>query len=458
MVIKNYKLKYLKYKYKYLYLKNEVGGAQFIPSDLNRATSMSLKKSIDEDIFDKPETRRMVSLPDINNQMKKKQKIDWSYHSFDEKIHFSKDRKNLISKIIDILKSEFNPCELFSIMNEETIERIGSESASASVYKMKWNTPIKMELTRGIKINLDCAIKIMINKSDSDVEKHKNELKYANMASDLVLNDICEYYPVVLYSSNNCDNIITYRKEDIEKGELYVFSQCVDKSDLRNALKKYVKTQISQKEHFEELKEDIRISKLIDKNKTLKDCYENKNKTLSGALLVSERASGDLYQLFFGKSNKETKNDDIWIRRNTKPFWKIILKKIIIAIYHLPFMHNDLHLGNILLVKEQSDDEWMPLIHDFGEATSFDRNIQFAQYSNYVLDYYNFFYSIEEAIKKINQNKNVLLDNNEMDPKICEWLNTTSIKMRKELEKYTPNIINKMDISFINKLYSILDN
>jgi hypothetical protein len=454
----NYKLKYLKYKNKYIYLKNKIGGSKKT-TDLDLVSFKSKRATSDKFKgigFKLPKTKRMMSLPTAVNKLNTTE-LDWSYHSFNKGIYFSKSRMNIINKIIYILKEEFNPCELFSIMNKETIERIGSDSASASVYRMKDNYPIKMELSRGININLDCAIKIMINKNDDDVLKHTNELKYAHIASNLVLNNICEYYPIVLYDSIKCTNIVTYREEDIKKGELYVLSQCVDDTSIHYQRKHILKNKILEKDSIIDIENDPFITKYIDKDEKLNDCYKDKKKTLSGALLVSERASGDLYQIFFGKPNKKMEGDNIWEQRNTTPFWTNLLKKIIIAIYYLPFMHNDLHLGNILLVKKE-DGEWIPLIHDFGESTDFNRYIIGATYSNYVLDYMNFFYSIEEAIKTISESKNALNDHNELKPEICKWLKNISIELRNELEIFVKKDNNEnISALFIKKMFYIID-
>ena len=103
-------------------------------------------------------------------------------------------------------------------------------------------------------------------------------------------------------------------------------------------------------------------------------CFILENINLHGSVLVSELAWGDLHALL--TSNEEQKEP--FNRKWKIPFWKKLIKKILIAIHHLGFVHDDLHLGNILIANisknQENNDEnnWIPLIHDFGTSCSYE--------------------------------------------------------------------------------------
>ncbi len=75
----NYKLKYMKYKNKYNYLKNKIGGSKKT-TDLDLVSFKSKRATSDEFKgieFKLPKTKRMMSLPTAVNKLNTTE-LDWS--------------------------------------------------------------------------------------------------------------------------------------------------------------------------------------------------------------------------------------------------------------------------------------------------------------------------------------------------------------------------------------------
>jgi tRNA A-37 threonylcarbamoyl transferase component Bud32 len=336
-------------------------------------------------------------------------KVLWIQHSYGRKL--VDDRLFLIKKIRSLLsqRSPTFTCQLFNNIFDEdkiNITRIGSESNNAHVYKMNDGHKIKIDVEVGVSIMFDCAIKVMVIKDDNDYSQHEKEVEFAKMVSDLVLSGVCEYYPILLYSHVGCNNLITFKNSDQIKGTLYLIYKCIENSSIKSRTKRLIKIILNKINSFDGLSENnnkLRGKSILDyisENESVDKCYRNildKNK-LIGTIMVSELAWGDLKQLIIG----ESLNLSLMTLRQNIDFWKDIIIKIIKAIHHLPFIHNDLHLGNILLA-EKKNNEWIPLIHDFGESTDFNQ-INEETFSNYVMDFKKFFDSLKLEVIALFQN------------------------------------------------------
>ncbi len=293
-------------------------------------------------------------------------------------------------------KEEFNSCSV------DVEYRIGSESTKGEVYKTK------LEILGNYISNFEnsnevyMATKILPILNDKSIKDNENEIKLALEASRLVLKGESIYFPIV-YNFAICEETNFYNNKDYKLG-FYERS-------LRYQQFRKISSIIS--EVFDSFKfKDEALSKIVEYKRSLKspefvinyivkklenDNISNKNDIqkvinllnkinfdikISSHLLFSEIASYDLnYYLNNFKLSYENLYD--------------ILYKIFYAINDLHtklnILHNDLHLGNILILEiinynEDKDNEEfensqflkIPLIHDFGSS----RKINFENLDN----------------------------------------------------------------------------
>lgn len=232
----------------------------------------------------------------------------------------------------------------------EVLQRIGSESKEAEVYLV--SLPDQ---------NLG-AMKIMPRKSIDDISKNSNEIQVASQASELALNEECRYFPHV-YASGHCSNVSLY------PGSQHI-PRAIEWAQYERLLSQYpgkermIEILIHQGLPFDRISQRLNL-----KYKT--------TPMISADILISELANEDMGQ---------------WaLRGHSLNDWKLIIKDVLNGLHclhvDLGFIHNDMHLGNVLITEEER-----ALIHDFGKAEPIGAY-------DFTRDYTTFLYSLLDETK-----------------------------------------------------------
>jgi hypothetical protein len=246
----------------------------------------------------------------------------------------------------------------------EVKSRIGSESTMAQVFKVETD-------------KIEIAAKILPITNNSSVKNNENEILLAIEASELVKVRKSKYF-LRVYGFAFCKETYFYEDKYYEKSRRfqeyeYLLTLTNDSNiieKIKDYKKRFIDADITAKKIFPDL--DIKFSGKVQSH-----------------ILFSELAYCDLKYYI---ETYEPSVKDI----------KIIVKNIFKAIrdmhMKLHIVHNDLHLGNILI---KSLDNPIPLIHDFGKSyksefiSEYDRKDDLLHFLN-KLTMYNF---VDELIE-----------------------------------------------------------
>lgn len=285
--------------------------------------------------------------------------------------------------------NDINLCQI------EALERIGSDSTMGEVYKYD----IEDE---------NIAIKILPIINSRSEKINQNEITLAKQVSQLVLENKSKYFPIVYYDIF-CNSTFYYEHSNSKfaiqslnyQYYLYLKEMFKNEPDIVKNIDSYYKAGKNIIEYIE--------SQLIENNSLL----INELFSINSQLLFSELAYTDLRHYLTKRISKEILN--------------IIVLQVLEGIRDLQIycniVHNDLHLGNILLLYNP-EKEINIMIHDFGRSKSITKLslinlktdirtflLEIKKYVDIYLDdeIYNYF------IKKI-QNIVEMLDNENMNP------------------------------------------
>jgi hypothetical protein len=231
------------------------------------------------------------------------------------------DNAYFCNSVLENLDNKFEKIEI--------IGRIGSQSAEAEVYRIKFQ-------------DMDFAMKLMPRIDNDSERKNINEIETAKEASQYY-----EYFPLT-FAYGYCLNSSYYISANNE------FSSFIPKALEYSALTKLL-DKTSNKNAKKRLESDYRNGKNIEDIEKIK----MENKGIQVDFLISELANGDL-----GTWTKSKHQIDEWVS---------ILIDIFTGIYYLTVVlmkvHADLHLGNILIVRKKKEEKGLKaLIHDFGRC------------------------------------------------------------------------------------------
>ncbi len=243
-----------------------------------------------------------------------------------------KDRLNLYETLINY--------DSFCKINIE--KRIGSESTMAQVFKI---APEGMD-------DIFIAAKVLPILSEKSHSNNLKEILFAKTASNLIVTNESIYFPLV-YNYSSCKETYFYgvgssdinkfhdRSKSYQQYEFLLKSSNNDK--MRNEIIRLKRKFLSIESIKEKLLPNIQLPEHI-----------------SSDILLSEIASCDL---FYFLNN---------INMNIEEYY-YLLKHIFLAIrdlhVKLNIVHNDLHLGNILILDSSvPKNKIIPLIHDFGKS------------------------------------------------------------------------------------------
>lgn len=225
--------------------------------------------------------------------------------------------------------------------NISVVKRIGGPSAEGEVYDTYVTLPDE---------SFHFASKIMPITDTKSAAKNINEITIATQASDLVLNGICEYFPIV-YSSNYCDNVIYNEGSALKNASTeWIYKQQLLKLTENTPLHK--RAAVMVRLPLATMQSEI-------ESKLGRKVIFVEPKSFPAHILVSEMAWGDLN----GFCKQHTLDDQNWDR-----FINMIFTGIMCLQKHLSVVHNDLHFGNILVFMNFNPYGIIPLIHDFGRS------------------------------------------------------------------------------------------
>jgi serine/threonine protein kinase len=241
---------------------------------------------------------------------------------------YSRDGEEMISSRKELIENLNISQDDTHLCNINTNKRIGSESTMAQVFEVEIN-------------NYPVAVKVLPITSKESYSQIENEVNLARLASQFVLEDKSIYFPIV-YGGILCPETYFYNGAYYEKSRRfqeyeYLLSLTNDEKKISQILsykKKFVDASVVAKKVF--LAKDLLFTGKV-----------------KAYLLFSELASYDL---------------KYYLQHNTLTIE--LIKDIFKAIYDLHtklnIVHNDLHLGNILIKGNQGN--LVPLIHDFGKS------------------------------------------------------------------------------------------
>jgi len=231
-------------------------------------------------------------------------------------------------------------------------QRIGMESTMGEVYKVSLDN-------KDEKIFL--AGKILPITNDNSFINNEKEIRFAIEASELVLNKNSLYFTIV-YDFSFCNETYFYTNNDNKFKPLYLrfYEKSLRYQQFQKLLNLNVNDNIKNK--ILKFKKSLIDPDIIVEKLSLKVQLSNK---IQSHILFSELACFDLnYYLDFLNLNNSLILETLYH----------LLKHIFLAIgdmsIKLNLLHNDLHLGNILLINDE-DYRYIPLIHDFGKSRKF---------------------------------------------------------------------------------------
>jgi len=220
--------------------------------------------------------------------------------------------------------------------NIQLVGRIGSSSADAEVFKVRYNS-------------LDFALKIMPRIDDDSEKKNKNEIITATEASKYK-----EYFPLT-FAYGYCPESGYYISANNQVSSF--IPKAIEYGAIQDMLNKLSST--GTKKRFDsDYRHGMSIKGLETKYSVISDVDG-----IQVDFLISELANGDL-------------GNWMMIERSLEE-WKNILIDIMTGIYYLTVMvekvHPDLHPGNVLIANYQN--RIRALIHDFGRTYPIDLEI-----------------------------------------------------------------------------------
>lgn len=282
---------------------------------------------------------------------------------------FTYDRLKIYSHIVNRFD---NQCQL----NIE--KRIGMESTMAEVYKVNIQ-------------EFEVAAKLLPILSNESLIGNQKEIEFATKASELVLSKESVYFPLV-YTSTFCPETYFYGSSNpqlkfYERSLNYQqFTFLINSIKNQKALNQITK----YRKNFVDVNT---IINLLHLNVSLSD-------KVSSYILFSELASFDLD---FYLSNYVLSSNDLYY------LFEHILNAIEDLQTKLHVVHNDLHLGNILLLESvDSKIGYIPLIHDFGKSRYIEYHHNTPKHYDQVHDLFYFISKFEEKLKEINFNGNLV--------------------------------------------------
>ena len=225
-----------------------------------------------------------------------------------------------------------------NVNNIQILQRIGSASADAEVYKVRFK-------------DMEFALKLMPRVDNESERRNRHEIETAYEASEY-----SDYFPLT-FAYGYCPETSYYL--NLEREISSFIPRAVEYKRVQEMLNS-IDSKIVKKRFESDYRNGMSVNELETKyNLTT----TNEKNNIQVDFLISELANGDL-------GNWMKKSRDI-------KEWRKILIDVITGIYYLTVVlnkvHPDLHPGNILILKTKNGIK--ALIHDFGRCYPTDENI-----------------------------------------------------------------------------------
>jgi len=323
-------------------------------------------------------------------------------------------------------------------------QRIGMESTMGEVFKISFSKDNDL---------LQIAAKILPIINDSSFKNNEKEIRFAVEASELVLKNKSVYFPIV-YDFKQCSETHFYEENisstsnkiksyNLRFGVNTFMLKSLRYQQMRVLLNLNVESDI--KEKILKLKKNLLDPNTIVEKLNLNVKLPDK---IQSHILFSELACFDLNYYI-----------DFLFQKNELNF-KILhylLLHIFLAIkdmiVELNLLHNDLHLGNILLINDTSSEiGYLPLIHDFGksrklkynelgELEHFDKEHDIFFFLGKLEDKINDLYIDIEDVKNIGITKDFYIFKSSLSEVIDTFYESKKIYPILDIIKYWKNLI-----------------
>ncbi len=233
------------------------------------------------------------------------------------------------------------------------VRRIGSKSMDAVVFAALLFNSAQRILPRRNVLPQKVAVKFMPVESERRHRRNLEEIAIAKRASQLVLRGISSHF-LLVYGSTSCQSVLLPQESEQN------FCNSIFLSRAQRALARTGAPATQQSLEVKRLLAALRSN--LDDEKFIAVCSEmnlhcDLNKYVSCDVLVAEYAWGDL---------------KTWLHDYSLTFadWINVLSQVFEAIdtmqKHMQVLHNDLHLGNVLMMLYNK--QALCIIHDFGQA------------------------------------------------------------------------------------------
>ena len=224
----------------------------------------------------------------------------------------------------------------------EILGRIGSPSADAEVYRIKF-------------MGIEFAMKLMPRIDSDSSARNQNEISTAIEASQYP-----EHFPIT-FAYGYCSDSKYYKSSQRDDNERSPFIPKAIEYSIINKILNSISSKHLKKRFDSDYRNGMSITELKSKYKSEEHYIEDG--TIQVDFLISELANGDL-------GNWMTEERSI-------SEWKKVLIDVMTGIYYLTtqlkVVHPDLHPGNVLILK---DNELKALIHDFGRCYPIEEGVE----------------------------------------------------------------------------------
>jgi len=254
-------------------------------------------------------------------------------------------------------------------VNRHAIKRIGSDSLNAQVFMVNCTHNI--------------AMKIMPLYMQSSSDENEKEIKIAKLVSDMVIRRESKYFPI-LYAIGKCDNVVLNNRKFLNTHILYRHLKIIkENKELKIITDNIENPMIPPNEYG--IKFELVLANNIDRGpdnlKSIMDStglpFEKQIEFLRQFMKPEEIRSVENITLSADIMFSELANCDMKVYINTND---ISIDTLIYFVRHtilalidlqkLNCIHNDLHLGNLLILNIQEIKQI--LIHDFGMSQIYD--------------------------------------------------------------------------------------
>jgi len=221
--------------------------------------------------------------------------------------------------------------------NDQINQRIGTESTAGEVYELKYQ-------------NYMIAAKLMPIDTISSEHDNQNEINMARLFSDAVVHRECSHFPL-LYGSGYCKNTMKGSQSWSRGLDFQIRMRVVDQLSSVDRKRLLIQSRSMNTAQF-----------LANAHQLGLMTPDPNHFNVQSNVMFSEMAYSDMKILF---------NMEAAQALNLYDYCDDYVRQVLVAIQYMKsknVMHNDLHLGNVLLLPILDERRMIALVHDFGKS------------------------------------------------------------------------------------------